>query len=89
MELDKQTSERFRALASFSQLELKPAREIKSHRKIIGPIIVALKRMSWPLIKIHLKDSFESLEQFSAWSLDTIAKQQVELENLKRREKSN
>ena len=90
-ELSQESSERFRTLARLSHLELKPARNISSHRKALGPLIVAVKRLSWPFIKAHLQDSFLGIQEFASQMLEISAKQEVkiaELENqlLKRRQ---
>lgn len=57
--------ESLRALCKLAKIDLKPASAIKSHRPLIGPSIVFLKRLTWPLIKFHLKDTFKAQEQFN------------------------
>jgi hypothetical protein len=69
----------FRALCKLSQVELKPARAITSHRKVIGPLIVLLKRLSWPIFKVHLKDTVDGLQEFCAWSVYQQAQNVTEL----------
>ena len=65
--------ERFRTLCAFSQTRLRPAREITSHRRFIGPVIVLVKRLSWPFIELHLRDTFRSLAEFNARSVEQLA----------------
>lgn len=74
----------FRSLARLSQLELKPNPRITSHRRILGPLIVGLKRLTWPLVSIHLKDSFSALEEYASWVVYTLARQSSEIEKLKK-----
>lgn len=56
---------RLRRLCQTWDIEIKPA-EIKSHRPIIGPVIVALKRLIFPMLKILLKDFVKSQREFNA-----------------------
>ena len=72
--IDKETTDLFRRLSALSNIKLTPSREITSHRKLIGPLIVAVKRISYPLIRVHLKRIFEALEEFCAWSVYAHAK---------------
>lgn len=67
--IDKETTEVFRRLCVLSNIKLVPSSEIRSHRKFIGPVIVAVKKLSYPMIRVHLKGIFEALEEFCAWSL--------------------
>ncbi len=73
LELDFRTLERFRALASFSQFQLLPHTQITSHRRFLGPIIVALKRLSWPILQVHLRKSFEGQQEFNARVVEALA----------------
>ena len=79
---DEQTTA-LRSLAKLSQIELKQGREISSHRKYIGPIIVFFKKLSWPLIRVHLKEPFDGLREFSEWMVFSHARQIEEIEKLK------
>jgi hypothetical protein len=67
--LPSEITDEFRSLAKFAQLELRPAAAITSHRRFIGPLIVALKRLTWPLIALHLKDTVNAVREFEARSL--------------------
>lgn len=80
--LDLKRNEEYRILARNAQIELKPAREIKSHRKHLGKLIVFVKKLSWPLVKIHLKESVEHMRDFSSQALYTMARQEVRLREL-------
>jgi hypothetical protein len=83
-QLNEEHSNDLRALASLSQCQLKPARSIRSHRPILGPLIVALKKITWKLIKVHLEEPFDGLQEFSARMVDSHAKQILETEQLKK-----
>ena len=83
-----ETMETFRLLCTWSRCQLRPAREIRSHRRFIGPVIVFLKRLSWPFIQFHLKDTFESMELFHSRLIYAYAAQVVETEQLKNKLRS-
>lgn len=83
--LDQTRNEEYRILARSAQLELKPACEIRSHRKYLGKLIVLVKRASWPFVRIHLKDTVEHMRDFSSQALYTMAKQELRLRELERR----
>ena len=70
--LDADTAKYMRALGALSQAQLRPARMIRSHRKFIGPLVVFLKRATWPLVKFHLTDSFKGIEEFQSWAVTAI-----------------
>lgn len=78
-QLDQETSECFRTLVQFADVQLKPAQMIRSHRRFIGPLIVFIKKLTWPLIQIHLKDTINSAREFNARTVILLAKQQVEI----------
>ncbi|MCB0346764.1 MAG: hypothetical protein KDD66_16730 [Bdellovibrionales bacterium] len=68
--VDEHTSERLRALARLSQTELQPPISLKSHRKIIGPVIVAAKRAIWPLLGALLKNFVEAQREYNSLLLE-------------------
>lgn len=72
-----------RSLSKLSQIELKQSKEITSHRKYIGRLIVFLKKLSWPIIKVHLKEPFDGIKEFSEWMVFSHARQIQEIEELK------
>lgn len=73
LDTDEKTNERLRALATTSMFEIRPARTITSHRKFLGPLIVLMKKISYPFIKIHLQESFAGQQEFNSLMLDTVA----------------
>jgi hypothetical protein len=78
-------SEPLRTLARLALTDLRPASAIKSHRPVLGPFIVALKKLSWPFIAIHLRDTFAALREFHARLLIHVASQQAQIDELKKR----
>lgn len=63
--------ERLRLNAQLFDVDLRP-REISSHRKIIGPVIVAVKKMIFPVIKFFLKDFIRQQKDFNASVIATL-----------------
>ncbi len=72
-ELSTKDATAVRSLCTLSQTDLKPVRAISSHRKYIGPLIVALKKATWPMIKFHLTNSFKGISQFNSWAVFSIS----------------
>lgn len=83
--LDEDTSSLFRHLTMFSQQSLDLSINITSHRPIIGPIIVRLKKMFWPLIYHMLKKRFETLEEFSSGVVTILALQSSKIHTLQKK----
>lgn len=63
-EVESAPLERLRVLARLYRCEIQPPHAIKSHRKFIGPIIVAVKKMVWPLINLHMEPCLDQLQEF-------------------------
>lgn len=57
--------ERLRLLCSLWDVDLRPA-QITSHRPVIGPLIVAAKRIMFPILKVFLKDLIRQQKDFNA-----------------------
>jgi hypothetical protein len=70
----------FRSLARHCRFELKPPRLIASHRKYIGPAIVFIKRLTFPLVKFQMKDAMATQTFFNISVIKQLAAQHVELE---------
>jgi hypothetical protein len=64
--------EKLRTLCKLWDVELKPS-EISSHRPFVGPFIVAVKKLLFPVIRIFLKDSFKQQRDFNAAAVSMIA----------------
>lgn len=78
-EISDDVSTRFRALAALSRCELRPPREIRSHRRFIGPLIVRAKRLLYPLVALQFKESFKALQELNSWSIANQAALTVEI----------
>ena len=87
--LNEDQTNRVRALCSLSQSTLKPANEISSHRKLIGPLIVFIKRLTWPLISVHLRDVFVGIQEFQSLAVETLAEQILATEELRQLNSKN
>lgn len=57
--------ERLRRAAQIWDVSLKP-KEITSHRKFLGPIIVSLKRLIYPVLSFFLADTLRQQRDFNA-----------------------
>lgn len=64
--------EKLRILCRSWDIDLRPSR-ITSHRKFIGPLIVAIKKLLFPLIRFFLKDLIQQQRSYNAASLALIA----------------
>lgn len=74
---------RFRALCQLSNIQLRPSRQITSHRRYVGWLVVLVKKLTWPLVQFHLKEPFAGIQEFSSWAVTTMAKQHSELAALR------
>jgi len=62
--LSEEATERFRYLARFAQFELRPT-FLRSHRPIIGPVIVTAKRIAWRVLSALLKDAVRGQQLYN------------------------
>ncbi len=67
--------ERLRELAILSRCGLRYLEPISSHRKIIGPIIVAGKRLLWKLLYAQLRKQFDAMEEFNGAMVENLARE--------------
>jgi hypothetical protein len=72
-ELSEELTEDFRVLAKHTRVELTP-RNLSSHRKYIGPVIVASKRILFKLLSAILKDTLGAQEIYNRHMLKVLAK---------------
>ncbi|MCB0331854.1 MAG: hypothetical protein KDD55_00075 [Bdellovibrionales bacterium] len=63
--------ERLRMLCQLWSIELRP-RTITSHRRYIGPVIVAFKKALYPLISFFLKDLIRQQKDFNAATIRLV-----------------
>jgi hypothetical protein len=57
--------EKLRRLCQLWEIEVKSG-EISSHRKVVGPFIVAFKKVLFPIVKVLLKDTLRQQRDFNA-----------------------
>lgn len=71
--LDSEMLERLRRISEVWEVKLGHD-PITSHRPIVGPVIVALKRMIFPLVSLVLKKPLEQQRRFNAEVVSLLAK---------------
>lgn len=71
LKIDDYTLEKLRHMCQLWDIDLRP-REITSHRKIVGPIIVGIKKMLFPILKIFLKDLIRQQRDFNAATIRLV-----------------
>ena len=64
LDLQKEELEAIQKLCRLWDVELRP-REVSSHRKIVGPIIVAAKKALYPILSIFMKDLIRQQRTFN------------------------
>ncbi|MCB0338505.1 MAG: hypothetical protein KDD53_02825, partial [Bdellovibrionales bacterium] len=62
---DPRSLEKLRTLCQLWDLRIRPV-NITSHRKIIGPVIVGVKKALYPIIRILLRDVINQQRDFNA-----------------------
>ena len=72
LDVSDKTLEKLRRLCQLWDVSLKN-REITSHRKVIGPVIVGVKKMLFPILQVLLKDFIRQQRAFNAAAVDAIA----------------
>ena len=76
--------ERLRKLCQLWDVKLRPA-EITSHRKIIGPFIVAAKKLAYPVLRAFFKDTLHQQRSFNAAAIALLAELSEDIERLKKK----
>jgi len=64
--------EKLRRLCQLAEVDLIPAR-ISSHRPLIGPVIVGVKRVLFSVLKVLFKDTFRKQRDFNAAVISYLA----------------
>jgi len=72
LSISDQKLEKLRRLCQLWDVKLRP-REISSHRKLVGPVIVAVKRAIYPVLKFFLKDMLHQQREFNAATIRLLA----------------
>lgn len=71
--LDSEMLERLRRISEVWEVRL-GYDEITSHRPVLGPIIVAIKKIIFPLVSLVLKKPIEQQRRFNAEVVSLLAK---------------
>lgn len=71
LQLSTKDLESVRELCKLWDLQLTPI-HITSHRRFIGPIIVAVKRMLFPLISMLMKETIKQQRSFNAAAVTVL-----------------
>lgn len=74
--------ETLRALISRYRVSIRPPHGMKSHRKIIGPVIVSGKKFLWKVLDFFIRGTLEQMEDFQRILIRSHARQMVELRRL-------
>ena len=72
LDLSEVELEKLRAMCSLWSLEFRPI-SIKSHRKLIGPLIVAAKKLIFPIIRIFMRETLQQQSRFNAATIALVA----------------
>ena len=72
LELNNELLLKLRRLCQLWQVDIRTA-EISSHRPIIGPIIVGVKKVLFPMIRFALKDLIREQRDFNAEVISYLA----------------
>lgn len=72
LELSPERLEMMRRLCQLWDVDVRPAM-ITSHRKIIGPIVVRMKKLLFPLVRFFLKDLIREQRAFNAAVITIIS----------------
>ena len=72
LKVNDEVLEKLRTLCMSWDIDLKP-REITSHRKILGPFIVAVKRLFYPVLRAFLSDTLAAQRHFNGTAISLLA----------------
>ncbi|MCB0353122.1 MAG: hypothetical protein KDD64_06335, partial [Bdellovibrionales bacterium] len=65
--------EKLRRLCQLWNVRLLPQEKITSHRPLIGPVIVAVKKAIFPIVRYILKDVLHQQRSFNAAAIQLLA----------------
>ncbi len=82
-EIDKDTTELFRAMCILSQCSTKLNSNVSSHRPIIGKVIVFIKKLIWKMVSPQIETTFASIQDCFSYIIISHAKALSELKDLK------
>jgi len=72
LDVSDETLEKLRRLCQLWDVDVR-IRRISSHRRVIGPVIVAAKRLLYPMLRVLLKDFIRQQRSFNAAAIAAIA----------------
>ena len=70
--------ERIRRLCQLWDIELRSPNQITSHRKFVGPFIVAAKKLVYPILRVLLKDLIRQQRDFNGSVISYLAESEAE-----------
>ena len=73
LDISDDTLDKLRRLCQLWDIDIRSA-EITSHRKFIGPFIVAAKRLVYPVLRTFLKDTLSQQRDFNATVISLLSK---------------
>jgi hypothetical protein len=73
LEVDEKTLEKLRQACQLWDIQFRPL-NITSHRPVIGPIIVGLKKLCFPIVRLFMKDVIERQRLFNASVISLLAR---------------
>ena len=80
--------EQLQKLCQLWDVRLRP-QQVTSHRKLLGPIIVATKRLIYPVLGALLKESFHQQRSFNAAAIAVLAELSEEVAQLAAAQRSD
>lgn len=75
--LTEDSTNTFRSLTFYSRIELMQPSNLRSHRPLIGPIIVRGKQILWAVLRVLLKEMIEHQKHFNTQLVVHLAKQEA------------
>jgi len=72
VQMSEENFDRLRNLCRLWDIDIKVG-EIRSHRPVIGPIIVAVKKVLLPILRMLLKDTIRQQRTFNGLVVETVA----------------
>ena len=82
-EIDKDTTELFRAMCILSQCSTKLNTSVTSHRPIVGKAIIFMKKLIWKFVAPQIEPTFNSIQDCFSYIIISHAKALSELKDLK------
>jgi hypothetical protein len=87
-QLEKETTELFRAMCILSQCTLRDNNTIRSHRPVVGRIIVFFKKCVWKMVEPQIKHVFHGVQDCFSCLIGSHAKLLVRIKELEIEQKN-